>query len=87
MASESFREVTTAQHRQAGMRAFLREDAAELVAISVGTSIDCSPLGDGSDFRPDPNGGSNREIGERLVLLGAQLLAQPIGTSLSDSKQ
>lgn len=78
-----FTEITTPADRREGRRIFRHQGESESLVVSIVSSIDMSPMGDGSAFRPDPNGPSNRETADALVGLASQLLNQPVGNRLA----
>lgn len=82
MSAPVFSEITTGDDRRQGRRVFRRDSECESLVVTIVSSIDLSPLADGTGFRPDPNGMSNREAGEALVGLAAQMFHQAIGNQL-----
>lgn len=82
MSARAFTETTSRDDRRQGRRVFRHDGESESLVVSIVSSIDTSPFADGSAFRPDPNGPSNREAAEALVSLAAQLLRQPVGNHL-----
>ena len=77
-----FTETTTRSERLEGRRSFLFAGEQERLTVIIRSELDISPFADGSDFREDPNGPSNREAADALVGLASQLLQTPIGNRL-----
>jgi hypothetical protein len=78
-----FTETSVVRDRERGRRVFEFNGQQERLTVIIRSELDRSPYADGSDFREDPNGPSNRETADALVGLASQLLQTPISNRLA----